>query len=114
MVAVRLRDLLSIVLKDDDAERVRRNHADAIRELQQQPLVGAVVSSGVALQDGIETPVAHRLGRIPQFVRESCPRGAATVGLVEVIDNAQYDRSKWVVLRATGWGATITVDVVFA
>lgn len=111
---MRFLQLISSVLSDDTAERVRRNHAEAIRELQLQPLVGAVVSANVELQDGIETPVAHRLGRIPQWVRESCPRGAATAGYVEVIANNTYDRTKYVVLKATGWGATITVDVVFA
>jgi hypothetical protein len=29
-----LRQLLSLVLRDDDAEKVRRNHHECIRELQ--------------------------------------------------------------------------------
>ena len=90
-----------------------RDHAAKINELAKQPSASMRVIADVELADGIETPVAHKLGRSPTFVRESCPRGALSTGRIdEVRDPAkQVDRSKFVVLKATGWGATIVIDV---
>lgn len=102
---------LQLKLEQDDAERVRRSHHDAIVDLQDAPGYGARVIAGVELADGVERAVSHKLGRAPIFVRESCPRGAVTTGRVEEIRTTS-DRSLIVVLKATGWGGTITVDVM--
>lgn len=104
---------LPLRLDDEAAERVRRSHEAAIVELQSVPAVAMVVVSGVVLVDGIATTVAHKLGRKPLWVGISVPRGGVTAGLlVEVRDGAQ-DLTKLVVITASGFGATITVDVTF-
>ena len=104
-----MRVLQDITLADANAERVRRDRDDAIRELQRlQPRIVA----NVALADGIATEVPHGLGRVPLWVKESCVRGATSTGrIVETRDG--IDRTKAVKLTASGWGATITVDVLF-
>jgi hypothetical protein len=101
-------------LADPALERVRQEHADAITELQRAPLAEAHVVENVRLADGVPTPVAHWLGRLPIYVRESCPRGASSTGRVDEIRTGSHDRSKYVVLQASGWGATIVVDVMVA
>lgn len=111
---MKLRSLATPKLADPDADRARRELEGAIREMQRLPATAMHVIEGVELRDGVETPVGHRLGRIPLFVRESCPRDATTTGRVVEIRSTRYDRSKVVVLKATGWGATITVDVMVA
>lgn len=92
-----------------DLERIRRNVAAAIRELQLQP--SATIIRDVVLADGITTPIAHRRGR-PVTVTISPPRGASTTGRVDEVRDTVHDRSQYVVLKASGWGASITVDVV--
>lgn len=102
---------LSVRLSDEDAERVRRSHEEKIRELQTSPAIGLRVIPDVRLPDSVATTIAHGLGRIPQWVRESCPRGATSSGRVEEVRDGSADRRHFVILKATGWGATITVDV---
>jgi hypothetical protein len=102
---------LALQLADPAADRVRQSVDQRIRELQGAPAVWMVVVPGVELEDGVETPIAHGLGRAPRWVRESAPRGAASSGRVEQIRGGSFDPSQYVVLKATGWGATITVDV---
>lgn len=98
-------------LKEPDAENVRREHARRIVELQATPGAQLQVVTGITLEDGVETPVAHQLGRPPQWVRESCVRGASTVGLVEEVRDGAFDPAKYVVLKASGFGATITCSL---
>lgn len=108
-----MKKLAAVKLADTTAEQVRRDHHDAIVELQQQPLVGGLVVADVVLADGVATRVPHKLGRAPIFVKDSCPRGAASNGRVDEIRDGT-DRAKAIVLKASGWGASITVDVVVA
>ena len=111
-----IRPAIAPRLDDRKVDDVTRDHAAKINELAKQPFVGAKVIADVEFADGIETPVAHGLGRVPTYVRESCPRGALANGwIVEVRDpSSPVDRSKYVVLKASGYGATITVDVQVA
>lgn len=99
-------------LEDPDAERVRRAHHDAIRELQTAASAIPSTIADVSLVDGIDTPVAHAVGRRPSFVSSSVQRGGTSTGRITEVRSGSYDRSKVVVLRADGWGATITVDVM--
>lgn len=94
----------------DEMERIRRDLAEAARELQVSPLAGATTIKDVALVDTVATPIPHRLG-VAAFAIWSAPRGPATVGMIEEVRESQYDRALFVVLKATGYGATITVDV---
>ncbi len=109
-----MRRLIQVHLPDPTLERVRQDLVAAVDELQSMPLAAARVVSGVVLADGVATPVAHGLGRPATWVRESCPRNPISTGRVEEIRTGSHDRSKFVVLKATGWGATITVDIVIA
>lgn len=109
-----MRRLTVRTLPDPSLEAVRQDHAAAIHELQALPAVSIRIVTNVSLADGVETPVAHGLGRPPQWVRESCPRSPSTSGRVEEVRTGSGDRRKFVVLKATGWGATITVDVMVA
>lgn len=109
-----MRRLVQTRLTDPLLEAVRQDHAAAISELQNLPFAGARVISDVTLADGIATPVAHGLGRAPLFVSASCPRGPSTSGRIEEIRSTSgtLDRRKYAVLKASGFGATITVDVL--
>jgi hypothetical protein len=102
---------LDIALDDADAERVRRSHGDAIRELQGMPAASTVIIADVSLANGVDTPVPHRLGRRPRMVIVSPPRGASTTGRITEVRTGSHDRTQVVVLRADGWGATVAVDL---
>jgi hypothetical protein len=99
-------------LSDPDAERVRREHHDKIVEIQQKPAIGMAVIAGISLVDAVATPIAHGLGRVPIFVKASDPRGASATGRIEEIRDGSQNRQQVVVLKATGWGATIMIDVM--
>lgn len=101
--------LLVTKLPDELLERVRRNIVDAIGEIQRKRSVSEVVLTDIELEDGIETLVAHPLGRrVAVFV--SPVRGASTSGHIEELRDG-VDAKKFVKLKATGYGATVTVDV---
>lgn len=104
--------LLSIRLPDEQIERVRRNHHDALVELQRLPLSSARILEGVELANGIATPIPHGLGRSPLFVLPSAPRGASSTGRIEEVRDSGFPRDRYVTLRATGWGATIALEVL--
>lgn len=113
-----MKSLLDSQLSDATAERVRRSHAEAIREIQDLPAASIRIVRGVVLANGVETEVAHGLGRLPLAVVPGAPKGAATPGLIALFgavhsSGAPIDRTKVVVLQASGFGGTITVDVVF-
>lgn len=99
--------LTPVKLEDETAERVRRNHHDAIKELQALPFAGGVVIAGVTLADAVSTPIAHGLGHTPIWCAPSPPRGASATGRIEEVSRD----SKLIYLKATGWGATITIDL---
>jgi hypothetical protein len=103
-----VKQLQDIKLSDDTADRVRRNHAEAIVELQSAPFSGGRVIGGVTLGDGVETPIAHGMGRAPRWVCHSPVRGASTSGRIEEVRRD----AKLVILQATGYGAAITIDLV--
>lgn len=112
-----MKPILDRRLEDADADQVRRSHADAIRELQALPAAGEVLIPNVSLVSGAETPIAHKLGRAPVFVQVSVVSGAVTAGIITefrtVFSNgAPVDRTKIIVLQASGYGATVRVDVL--
>lgn len=107
-----LRRIAGTRLEDPALEQMRIQHHEAIAELQGLPASAARVMEGVSLADGIVTPVAHGLGRPARWVGVSPPRGPVTAGIIEEVRDGSHDRRKVVALKATGWGATITVDVV--
>lgn len=106
--------LLPLALDRDasptNLERVRRNTHEAIAEMQRVPAMRARTIRGVVLEDGVATPIAHGLG-VPAFVTHTPPRGPVTAGWIEEIRDGSYDLGRFVVLKASGYGATVTVDV---
>lgn len=102
---------LKLELKDTDAERVRRHHDEQIAEIQKAPAMGLTVIEGVSLAVAVETPIAHKLGRAPVWFGLSAPRNATATGRIVETRSGSYDRTKVIVLTATGFGATILVDV---
>ncbi len=101
-------------LADVNSERVRREHDAKIVELQNTPSASMKFISNVQLADTVATPIPHGLGRAPKFVTESTPRGATAAGRIDEIRDGSQDRTKVIVLKATGFGATITIDVQVA
>lgn len=99
-----------IELHDERAERVRRSHAAAIVELQGLPSASERVVTA-RLKNGVPTPINHTLGRAPTFVAVSVPRGAVSAGFIVEVRGGNIDPRKQIVLTASGYGATITVDV---
>lgn len=100
-------------LEDSASERVRRGHEQCIRELQAVPILGCNTIRDVELSDAIDTPIAHGLGRrVAAWV--SAPRGGVSTGRIQEERERPdvFDSSQYVVLRATGWGGTVTVDVL--
>jgi hypothetical protein len=92
-------------------EAIRETH-QRIDEIAASPITGRRIIANVQLADGVDTPIPHGLGRAATWVKTSCPRGApAASGRVEDVRTTSHDRARFVVLKATGWGATITVDV---
>lgn len=109
MIAL-LRTTIDERTSPQDLERIRQNVTDALRELQQAPAARARIIRDIALADGVATPIAHGLGR-PAFVTHSPPRGATATGRIEEVRDGSHDRTKYVVLKATGFVATITIDL---
>lgn len=97
-------------LEERDAELVRLEHERKIVELQKLPTSATRHIKNVTLADGVATPIAHGLGR-PVFVTHSPPRGPVAAGWIEEIRDGLYDLSKFVVLKASSYGAAVTVDV---
>lgn len=92
-----------------DAERVRQSHARAISELQGQLEIRVI--RDLSLANNVRTPVSHGLGRAPAWVNASAVRGSVTVGcIVEFRDGV--DRTTRVDVAASGFGATVTVDLM--
>lgn len=92
-----------------DHERIRRDIVEAVREQQKQPVV-QVIKEGLELADGIATPVPHSLGR-RVLVWTSAVRGAVSTGRIEEVRDGSYDYRQFIVLKASDWGASITIDV---
>jgi hypothetical protein len=103
------RSLLRVAFGDPELDRVLRELHERVAALAAEPRPHVVTD--VELADGVETPIAHGLGRAPTWACPSAPRGASTSGRIEEVRSDEYDRDDVVVLVATGWGATITVDL---
>jgi hypothetical protein len=106
-----MKQLTAIKLENDNAERVRREHHDAITEIQKKPAVNSLTISDVQLANGVTTPISHGLGKAPTHVTPSAPRGATAAGYIVEIRDGTVDRTKQIALQANSYGATITVDV---
>lgn len=98
-------------LRDDDAERVRRNHEERVTQIQKVPILGGVEILDQELPDGVDVYISHGLKRRARcFV--SPPRGGSASGSINDRTVAiEADRNRYIVLRADDWGATVKVDL---
>jgi hypothetical protein len=107
-VSRRLRQLSGRRLDDPALEANRREQDEAIAELQGiARATTGVILVNVALEDGIDTPIAHGLGRMPKLIRHGIVRGAVTAGVISEVGRT----AETVTLRADDFGATIRVEV---
>lgn len=108
---------ISARLPDQESDRVRRNSDERVTEIQKIPIVGGFLVRGVKLEDSINTPVHHKLGRIATVI-PSVPyatSGSVTTGGI-IRDRTRltadkYDPRHYAVLYAEGWGTTMYVDL---
>lgn len=85
----------------------------AVNQLIDSPLSKAYILPDVTLDDGVETIVAHSLGRRPLAVIPCNVRGADTAETGGRIDKIPAkDESRTVTLYAIGHGASVTVDLL--
>lgn len=101
--------VLPIKLDDEKAERARRNHHDALLELQRVVISRENIKT-VTFPEGQDVKVAHKLGRAPIMIIPGTVRGAVACGRIDEV--LTEDRSKLIILRATGFGADITAEVL--
>ena len=67
----------------------------------------------MTLLDTADTVIAHGLGRLPRWIGVSCVRGYSTVtGQVVEVRSGTLDRRRFAVLRAEGFGADVTADIL--
>lgn len=100
------------IVNDPESDRVLRDHARCITDLQKLIAAGARVIADVVFADATDTPITHKLGREPLVVIPGAPRGTGLTGgaIYEVLTT--QDRRDIIVLRATGYGASVTADVL--
>lgn len=111
-MANRLQPALPLVINDVTADRVRRNHDRQIGELQALPATAIKVIPDIELPDSVEVAVPHGLGRPAVWHKESTVRNPAGNGVIEEVRGGNYDRSSVIVLKATSYSATITIDLL--
>lgn len=119
---------LSIELKGD-AERVRRSHDRAIRDIQGSVGVQlTIVATGLVVPGttvNSAVTISHGLGRAPRFVWISAPRvapadlGSLTAGMVldlGALDalGVPIDRTRTIKIGAFGYTVDVIVDVAVA
>lgn len=102
---------VTVRLDDEKSEVVRRNHDQRISFIERSPAASLLVIQDVELADGVETTVAHSLGRKPKIIIYGAPRGPVAAGWIEEVRLGNVDRTKCIVLKANSYGATITVDI---
>lgn len=88
-----------------------------IDELQVLPATDWVLlGKNVQLPDSTLVTLRHPLGRAPKMIYVSPVRDSASTGRITEWDTVysngeQVDRTKFIVLAAYGYGATVRVDV---
>jgi len=107
-----LRPPIAPRVADPETDRVLRDHHRLLVELLALVMAGARIVPDVVLADATDTTVAHGLGRPARWVQASCARNGTTGGTVLEVRSGTVDRNEFVVLRAVGFGATVTLDLL--
>lgn len=97
---------------DPKVERAFKDQARTVDTIAAAPGVNMAVLGAFELADGVETPIPHKLGKVPSAAWASFVRGPVTVGMIEEVTSSSWDRAKYLTLKASGYGATVTVVVV--
>jgi hypothetical protein len=110
-----MKTLLDSQLSDATAERVRRSHAEAITEIQDLPATSIRCIPNVELPNAVGVQVPHRTGKKVRCWT-SPPRGGGAGGGIfdfgaTTPAGRPNDQTQFVCLFATGFGATVVVDV---
>jgi hypothetical protein len=111
-----LKPALPIKLKDEDAEKARRNHDERITELQGVEIVRGRLYREVELPNQVNVPIHHKLGRIAVVIPgvPYAKAGSVTTGGIlrdRTRLTTDFDPRNYAVLYAEGWGTTMYVDV---
>lgn len=102
---------VSARLSDEKVDRVRRNQDERITELQRIPVLGGHLIRNISLEDAVNTHVFHGLGRRASVFLSPVRGDPSSTGRIEdATEVVEADRSKYVVLTASGWGTTVVVD----
>lgn len=101
---------VSIRLDDEGADRVARNLDQRVRELGAVRIAQGILIEDVDLADATEVTVNHGLGRFAKWIvcRLLNP---STSGRIEEVVSGSIDRKNALALKASGYGATVTVDL---
>lgn len=84
---------------------------DRLKLLEALALLGYRIITGVALANATDVDIRHRLGRAWKGWLVIDTTGATAAGRIDGT-TATYDRTTFLRLRATGYGATITVALL--
>lgn len=107
---------LTSKLSDADAEVVRVNVDQRVKELQSMPAASLVVVGDFVIPNNGSVTVNHQLGRKPLMVILSPPRvefGAAVNinGVIYDVTGHGVDRTQALFLAAFNYGVSVTVTV---
>ncbi len=110
--------LLEARITDPTTESVVKSHAVTLKEIMAAPSLEIRVIGPITIPDGdpgIQIP--HGLGRRPLAFFLSPPDGAITAGVVQDYGastpaGTTNDQTKYISLRAVGFGRAITVMVM--
>ncbi len=109
--------LLEARIADPTTDSVVKSHAVTLKEIMALPASEIRVIGPVQLPDGSGVQIPHGLGRKPLTFFLSPPDGATAAGVVQDYGSitpagAPNDQTRYISLRAVGFGATITVMVM--
>lgn len=95
---------------DPETDRILQNHDRRISEVVGVPIVQGRLFRGVELPSGVDTIIRHGFGRrVSVFISPPYPSLFATGRIGWKSDDAD-DPKNQIMLRATGFGATVYVD----
>lgn len=97
-------------VSDPIVDRILRNLDQRIRELAGVRIVQGILKEDIDLADGTEVQITHGLGRPARWLVCRLLNPSST-GRIEEIVSSTVDRSSVLTLKATGYTATIAVDL---
>lgn len=109
-MAIRPTASVSFRHEDQSTERQFRNLDERVKEIVSRPAWAGEVILDVELPISAEVIIPHSLGQ-PVAVFVSAARGGIGGGGVIEVRDPSVDRSKYIVLQAIDFKATVTVDL---